>query len=168
MSRAARRTSDIRKPDKETIDEPQKACWLANALVQLQARYHPGGDAASEKCLSAARSSGFRSDNPSPALLANEGTIWRTDEILCQRDESSPASVIDCAHHAHGPAWLAIPEYLHGQLVAATRGPGDFNGLCRDSFKRHQVGIGPGAEVFQVRKEQFSSFFVVHAMLVEA
>jgi hypothetical protein len=42
--------------------------WLYNALVQLQARYHHRGEAASEKCLSAATFVSWRCDD----LLINE------------------------------------------------------------------------------------------------
>ena len=54
-------------------------------------------------------------------LLADEGAVRCTDEVLGERSEGSPPPIIDQCAHAHGSMRFVVPEGLDFNAVALSR-----------------------------------------------
>src|SRR5665811_1445586 len=87
------------------------ALGLPNALVQLQAQYHHCGEAASEKCLSAATFVRWRGDALKASTIrahrrqAENRTVWNTRSASSVR----PRFVV---HTDSGPCRAIVAEAL--------------------------------------------------------
>ena len=63
------------------------------------------------------------------ALLSNEASIGGQDEVVAERAERSPATIVDGAENAQGPARAGIPMNAHLHLIRDAGRASEFSDL---------------------------------------
>jgi hypothetical protein len=74
----------------------------------------------------------------SVALLSNESAVGRQDEVVAERRDRSPATIIDGTEDAQRTARTRISKNLHLELICSTRCAPQFSHLRR-AEQRDQV-----------------------------